>query len=217
MRLYTDPRKGACASCHQLADTPGDPARSLFTDYGSDAVGAPRNPRAKAAAKPDLGLCERTDATTPTRDPGYCINFRTPSLRNVAVRDALCTTAPSPTCATWSRSTPRAISHRAAGIRRACKFDVTPPSATAARSIENAAPYGAPLTLATRRRSTTRRSTRSSRFSGTLTDARISTRAIAWAEIGFAERSPSREGPGTFQVPVTIPFAPRGIRERSSQ
>ena len=26
--------------------------------------------------------------TTPTRDAGYCINFRTPSLRNVAVRDA---------------------------------------------------------------------------------------------------------------------------------
>jgi cytochrome c peroxidase len=88
MRLFKDPRKGACASCHVFSDAPGDPARSLFTDYGYDAVGAPRNPRAPAPAKPDLGLCERTDPTTPTRDAGYCINFRTPSLRNVAVRDA---------------------------------------------------------------------------------------------------------------------------------
>jgi len=92
MRLFEDPRKGACASCHVFSDAPGDPARSLFTDYGYDAVGAPRNSRAPARtkpdAKPDLGLCERTDPTRPTRDPGYCVNFRTPSLRNVAVRDS---------------------------------------------------------------------------------------------------------------------------------
>ena len=87
MRLFKDLRKGACASCHVFSDAPGDPVRSLFTDYGYDAVGAPRNPRAPARAKPDLGLCERTDSTTPTRDARYCINFRTPSLRNVAVRD----------------------------------------------------------------------------------------------------------------------------------
>ena len=88
MRLFKDPRKGACASCHMFSDEPGDPTRSLFTDYGYDAVGAPRNPRAPARARPDLGLCERTDPSTPTHDAGYCINFRTPSLRNVAVRDA---------------------------------------------------------------------------------------------------------------------------------
>jgi len=88
MRLFKDPRKGGCAGCHLFSDAPGDPTRSLFTDYGYDAVGAPRNPRAKPLTRPDLGLCERTDPTTPTRDPGYCINFRTPSLRNVAVRDA---------------------------------------------------------------------------------------------------------------------------------
>jgi cytochrome c peroxidase len=88
MRLFKDLRKGACASCHVFSDAPGDPARSLFTDYGYDAVGAPRNPRAPARARPDLGLCERTDPATPTHDAGYCINFRTPSLRNVAVRDA---------------------------------------------------------------------------------------------------------------------------------
>jgi cytochrome c peroxidase len=86
MRLFKDPRKGGCAGCHQFSDAPGDPARSLFTDYGYDAVGAPHNRRAPARARPDLGLCERTDAATPTREPGYCINFRTPSLRNVAVR-----------------------------------------------------------------------------------------------------------------------------------
>ncbi len=92
MRLFKDPRKGGCAGCHVFSDAPGDPTRSLFTDYGYDAVGAPRNARAPARARPDaepdLGLCERTDAATPTGEPGYCINFRTPSLRNVAVRDA---------------------------------------------------------------------------------------------------------------------------------
>src|SRR4029077_2715205 len=48
----------------------------------------PRNYRAPAPARPDLGLCERTDPRVPTNEPMYCINFRTPSLRNVAVRGA---------------------------------------------------------------------------------------------------------------------------------
>jgi cytochrome c peroxidase len=88
LRLFKDPAKGNCAACHRLEDGARDPARSLFTDYGYEAVAVPRNYGAPLPARPDLGLCERTDPNAPTNDPMYCINFRTPSLRNVAVRDA---------------------------------------------------------------------------------------------------------------------------------
>jgi cytochrome c peroxidase len=90
MRLFKDPAKGACIGCHPFFERSGRGAStmiSLFTDYGYDAVSPPRNPRIPPAArKPDLGLCERTDRANPSNDASYCINFRTPSLRNVAVR-----------------------------------------------------------------------------------------------------------------------------------
>ncbi len=86
LALFEDPGKGACGTCHVVAATEHDPAGSLFTDFGYDAVGAPRNRRAPRRAAPDLGLCERRDAETPTSDPAFCVSFRTPSLRNVAVR-----------------------------------------------------------------------------------------------------------------------------------
>ena len=59
-----------------------------FTDYGLIALGVPRNPDIPANKDPayfDLGLCGplRTDF----RDrPDYCGLFRTPTLRNVALR-----------------------------------------------------------------------------------------------------------------------------------
>jgi cytochrome c peroxidase len=88
LALFQDPAKGGCSGCHVLSVESHDPAASLFTDYGFDAVGAPRNrrlPRLKNRA-PDLGLCERRDSQTPSSDPAWCISFRTPSLRNVAAR-----------------------------------------------------------------------------------------------------------------------------------
>jgi cytochrome c peroxidase len=89
MALFRDPEKGNCASCHRLNPTARDPARSLFTDYGYEALAPPRN-RALAAARgsngPDLGLCERDDPRTHTNDARLCASFRTPSLRNVSVR-----------------------------------------------------------------------------------------------------------------------------------
>jgi cytochrome c peroxidase len=59
-----------------------------FTDFGYAGVGAPRNARIPANADPryfDLGLCGplRTDLAEKKE---YCGLFRTPSLRNVAVR-----------------------------------------------------------------------------------------------------------------------------------
>ena len=87
LRLFKDDTKGACASCHLVDDSAHEPRRSLFTDYGYDAVAPPRNDR-QPRAQPDLGLCERQDRVTPTNDAMFCANFRTPSLRNVAVRQS---------------------------------------------------------------------------------------------------------------------------------
>jgi cytochrome c peroxidase len=58
----------------------------MFTDYGYDALAVPRNGKLDATRKPDLGLCERTDKVAPSSDAQNCVRFRTPSLRNVAVR-----------------------------------------------------------------------------------------------------------------------------------
>jgi len=196
MRLFEDPRKGACASCHQLADTRGDPARSLFTDYGYDAVGAPRNPRAPSHAKPDikpdLGLCERTDSTTPTREPGYCINFRTPSLRNVAVRDSFMHNGTF----TNLRDVVAFYATRDTSPRRwypsGVKFDDVP-KRYRGQVNQNAAPYG------NRRAGDTpalddQEIDAIVAFLGTLTDARYVDKRLA------RDAQP----------------APRGIRERSS-
>jgi cytochrome c peroxidase len=87
LALFNDPAKGNCASCHLSAPKP-DGALPLFTDFGLIAIGVPRNAEVPANADPtyfDLGLCGplRTDL----RDRAdYCGRFRTPSLRNAALR-----------------------------------------------------------------------------------------------------------------------------------
>ena len=88
LQLFKDHAKGACDSCHRLNDASKNPEHSLFTDYGFEAVGAPKNrkiPATRDARQFDLGLCERHDH--PHMDEGrLCGAFRTPSLRNVATR-----------------------------------------------------------------------------------------------------------------------------------
>lgn len=87
LALFRAADKGNCASCH-LSERSADGAFPLFSDFGMIALGVPRNRRLAANADPayhDLGLCGpiRTDL----RDhPEYCGLFRTPSLRNVALR-----------------------------------------------------------------------------------------------------------------------------------
>jgi cytochrome c peroxidase len=86
LAAFNDPAKGNCARCHPSAVREG--AFPQFTDYGYAGIGAPRNARIPANADPryyDLGLCGplRIDLTD---KPEYCGLFRTPSLRNVAVR-----------------------------------------------------------------------------------------------------------------------------------
>lgn len=86
--LFKDPRKGNCASCH-LGVTRGS-TPPPFTDFDFVNVGAPRNPRIAANSDPgyyDLGLCG--PARPDLRDKQkYCGLFRSPTVRNVAIRDA---------------------------------------------------------------------------------------------------------------------------------
>ena len=88
LAVFNDPDKGNCFQCH-----PGAIKRGVFpefTDHGLIALAVPRNRRIAANADPafvDLGLCGplRTDLKD---HPEYCGLFKTPSLRNVAVRQA---------------------------------------------------------------------------------------------------------------------------------
>jgi cytochrome c peroxidase len=91
LKLFKDSAKGACSACHKMNDRSADPAASLFTDYGFDAVAVPRNRKLPAngdAGYFDLGLCERGGADYKEKTEEFCGRFRTPSLRNVAVRKA---------------------------------------------------------------------------------------------------------------------------------
>jgi len=87
LTLFNAEDKGNCASCH-ISEVRGDGTPPQFTDYGLIALGVPRNPAIPANADPeyfDLGLCGplRTDFLG---RPAYCGLFKTPSLRNVALR-----------------------------------------------------------------------------------------------------------------------------------
>jgi cytochrome c peroxidase len=85
--LFNDENKGNCAQCH-ISKRALDGGAPAFSDYGLIALGVPRNPnivRNKDPAFYDLGACGplRTDKST---DPTFCGLFRTPTLRNVALR-----------------------------------------------------------------------------------------------------------------------------------
>jgi cytochrome c peroxidase len=90
LEAFKDPARGACSGCHRLNEAGTDPQNTMFTDYGFDSIGVPRNralPGNRAPDAYDLGLCERKDKRTPSSDDMFCASFRTPSLRNVAVRE----------------------------------------------------------------------------------------------------------------------------------
>ena len=96
LALYRDPARGNCDTCHPSRRS-GNGAAPLFTDAGFIAVAAPRRadlpPLATAAAissrahgaEADLGLC-RSGRTGMADIAGFCGRFRTPTLRNVALR-----------------------------------------------------------------------------------------------------------------------------------
>jgi len=94
LKLFSDPNKGNCASCHyQGAGLNGSSA--LFTDFSYEAIGVPRNagiPANANAAFIDMGVCGPLRAdhlpAKPNADNQFCGMFKTPTLRNVATRGA---------------------------------------------------------------------------------------------------------------------------------
>jgi cytochrome c peroxidase len=89
LAAFENRAKGACKNCHMMYEHSNRPESTLFTNYTYDAVGVPRNRAIAAnadAGRYDLGLCERTQKKVPSSDGKWCGSFRTPSLRNVAVR-----------------------------------------------------------------------------------------------------------------------------------
>lgn len=89
LAAFNDETRGNCASCHISRISPGG-AFPQFTDYGLINIGVPRNRQLAVNADPayyDLGLCgpDRADLKDHKE---YCGAFKTPSLRNVALRKA---------------------------------------------------------------------------------------------------------------------------------
>jgi cytochrome c peroxidase len=87
LKLFEDESKGNCMQCH-LSRRPLDASAPAFSDYGLIALGVPRNrkiPRNEDASFHDLGACgpERKDKQG---EADFCGLFRTPTLRNVALR-----------------------------------------------------------------------------------------------------------------------------------
>ena len=88
LSLFNDLKKGNCASCHPSSHKSPQNHFPIFTDFGFVALAVPRNaeiPANRDAGFHDLGLCGplRTDLKD---HPEYCGLFRTPTLRNVALR-----------------------------------------------------------------------------------------------------------------------------------
>ncbi len=89
LEVFNNTAKGNCAQCHKSA-VMRDGRPPLFTDFGFAALGIPRNAAIPVNNDPsyfDLGLCgpERHDLRGRAE---YCGLFKTPSLRNVALKQS---------------------------------------------------------------------------------------------------------------------------------
>jgi cytochrome c peroxidase len=106
LQAFTDPNRGHCSSCHAMT-APSGSGPALFTDFSYHANGVPRNWKiaynndstelpsfvpanganlgAPSHHYYDMGLCGplRTDLATDTH---LCGGFKTPTLRNVGVK-----------------------------------------------------------------------------------------------------------------------------------
>jgi cytochrome c peroxidase len=89
LKLFRDRSKGNCATCHQARlDFPK--VVPFFTDFGYEVLGVPRNRAIPANADPaffDLGM-GGPKRSVPLGDESFNGAFRTPDLRNVAVKQA---------------------------------------------------------------------------------------------------------------------------------
>ncbi len=91
MSAFFNPAKGNCAGCHAADPRDSNPRSSLFTDFTYDNLGVPRNDAIPANADPaffDLGLGGPKRAL-PNGDASLKGAFKVPTLRNVAVKEAL--------------------------------------------------------------------------------------------------------------------------------
>lgn len=91
LALFKNPDKGNCASCHTVSETASRPERSLFTDFGYEALAAPRNKALATNRDPrhfDNGLCETAKKLNWPEPEQWCGYVRTPGLRNVAIRQS---------------------------------------------------------------------------------------------------------------------------------
>ncbi|MBS0293908.1 MAG: c-type cytochrome [Proteobacteria bacterium] len=91
LALFKNPDKGNCASCHSVSDTASRPERSLFTDFGYEALAAPRNRALTPNRDPrhfDHGLCRTARQLRWPEPEQWCGYVRTPGLRNVALRQS---------------------------------------------------------------------------------------------------------------------------------
>ena len=99
MALFQDPNRANCAGCHLMNAASTNPADSPFSEFTYYATGVPRNTAIPANANPsffDLGLCGpdrtapalATNVATGTTPEQFCGQFRMPTLRNVAERQA---------------------------------------------------------------------------------------------------------------------------------
>jgi cytochrome c peroxidase len=89
LRLFNDPEKANCAGCH-TSQPSRDGWPPLFTDTQYEALGAPRNPALADTKDPnyyDLGVCGPTRMNLADQTQ-FCGMFKTPTLRNTAVRRA---------------------------------------------------------------------------------------------------------------------------------
>ncbi len=87
-QLFDDPDGGNCASCH-LDEVGANGAHPILTDFQFEALGVPRNneiPWNANAHYYDMGLCGPFRKDEASEAPANCGLFRTPSLRNAAMR-----------------------------------------------------------------------------------------------------------------------------------
>jgi len=87
-QLFDNPNSGNCASCH-IDERGANGAHPLFTDFQFEALGVPRNNEIPWNRDPryhDMGLCGPFRKDAASKDPANCGLFRTPALRNVAIR-----------------------------------------------------------------------------------------------------------------------------------
>jgi cytochrome c peroxidase len=87
-QLFDDSNGGNCASCH-LDEVGANGAHPIFTDFQFEALGVPRNNEIPWNANShyyDMGLCGPFRKDEASKDLTNCGLFRTPTLRNAAIR-----------------------------------------------------------------------------------------------------------------------------------